>query len=285
MKTTTFFLIIIDVLIHSQIFALKKNVTLLKAINDKQISIKANSLGGYKGDCVHIELKNLSPDSLEIIIESGTTMVSENVIYQDILITKQENISLKSFETKAASLTGFCCRAKKCGPQKGNKFKPMPARKPELKLLASYISKAKYSNDVIQNAIWAVSDSFNTALVIDPKDSLVKKLRSYVCKLKNEIEPWYEITSKTLVYLGGSMQNFNLQLSGILPYVNPKYQYAYLEIINEKGKKIGICVGDWLQEGAHNYQINIPVAGLPDGKYQVTLSANNTIIASREFKL
>ncbi|MBK9283230.1 MAG: hypothetical protein IPM51_02815 [Sphingobacteriaceae bacterium] len=248
---------------------------LQKALDEHYIKASANSLGGYQGFCIQMNLINMSSDSLFILIEAGRRLNSLEEKDQDILITRQEIIVLKKKEQKWVPVYGYCCQASNHCPKKNAKYGLNNLGDSSLVTLARFLNSNQFDNNVTQQAIWALSDQQPSAQVYSKVDTLVKKLRNLVCTLKGEELPWYSLETKTLVYQSGVMQNFATELSGQFNYIIPKDSYTTLHVFDKKGREVCKIIRQWSLKSNTIYDLKLPVKGMAKGKYTIELKTEN----------
>lgn len=280
------YIIIGLVSLHLEVSAKHQQLTLQKALDNKLVSAKVHSLGGYQGYCIKMELRNLSPDSLIILVEAGRRLNSIDEKNQDILIVKEQFVSLKKFEDKYIEVKGYCCQANNHSPNTGAKYDVNKLADSNLVILARYLNSGKYNADVEQNAIWAISDNNNTANVTAANDTSIVPLRNLVATIKGEEIPWYTFLTKTINYAGGRMETFPTLLRGKMNFNNAKECYTTLHVLNEKGIEVCQIIKQWTLAGNNQvYNLNIPIAGLAKGKYTIELKNDKEGLAKKEFKI
>ncbi|MBL7912867.1 MAG: hypothetical protein JNJ41_17520 [Bacteroidia bacterium] len=279
--------IIFCVLVMSlQLTATRQKMYLQKALDLKMVKAQVKSLGGYQGYCIKMDLKNLSNDSLIIIVEAGRRLNSIDEMNQDILITREEIIAMKKMENKSFDVKGYCCQASNHSPIAGAKYDVNKLADSSLVSLAKYLNASKFDKDIEQQAIWAISDKQSTANVASAKDSSFLPLKQLVANLKGEKLPWYSMITKTVLFAGGSMQTFPLYLRGKMNYSNEKEDYVSLYVFNEKGLPVCEIKSQWLLPCSNKeYDLNLPVKGLAKGKYFIELKTPEKQLAKQEFEI
>ncbi len=271
---------------HLGLNAKHEQLSLQNALDKKLVSAKVHSLGGYQGYCIKMEVKNLSPDSLIILVEAGRRLNSIDEKNQDILVVREQFVMLKKYEDKYIDVKGYCCQANNHSPNAGAKYDVSVLADKTLVLLAHYLNVNTFANEVEQNAIWAISDNKNTANVTAANDTLILPLRNLVATIKGEPIPWYTFATKTVNYLGGRMQTFPTVLRGKLNFNNGKECYTTLHILNDKGLEVGNIIKQWTLVGNNQtYNLNMPVAGLANGKYTIELKNDEGELVKKEFKI
>ena len=89
----------------------KKFLSIEKAIKEGIISAEITGKGGYKGECIEMNIKSLIDDDTIVRIEPGRRLLSDDTLLQDILIVKEIQLFLAAREKKQVNIFGFCCQA------------------------------------------------------------------------------------------------------------------------------------------------------------------------------
>lgn len=263
-----------------------QKMNLQKALDLKLVKAEVKSLGGHSGFCINMNLKNLTKDSLVIIVEAGRRLNSVEDKNQDILITQQEIIAMSKAESRSFNVKGYCCQSSHSSPSAGAKYDVNKMADSNLVSVARYLNISKMEPNVEQQAIWAISDNKATANIASQKDTTLLPLKQLVANLKGEKLPWYSMITKTVVFASGSMQTYPLYLRGKMSYSNDKEDYVSLYIFNEKGLPVCEIKSQWLLPCANkNYDLNIPVMGLAKGKYTIELKTPEKQLAKQEFEI
>jgi hypothetical protein len=274
------------VAINLNISAKHQRICLQQALNFKLVKATAVSLGGYQGFCINVCLKNLSNDSLIVILEAGRRLNSIDEKTQDILITRQEIIALKKAENKSVKVKGYCCQAYNYAPLIGAKYDVNKLADSNLVMLSRYLNENNFESQAEQYAVWALSDSKSSAQITSVNDSLITPLKKMVCALKGEVLPWYSIVSSTYVFRNAVIITTPLYLRGNLEYTIDADSYTTMHILNAKGIEVGKIVSKWLLAGKNqNYTLNIPIKNLNKGKYIVELKTVQKQLAIKEFEI
>jgi hypothetical protein len=259
---------------------------LQQALDKNLIKVSASSKGGYQGFCIQMQIRNLTKDSLTIMVEPGRRLNSLRDSRQDILITKQELISLKQFEGKSFSVKGYCCQATNESPSTGDLYGVGKLADSNLVSLALYLNGNKNDLGAEQQAVWAISDNRPASYITSVKDTGANALRKLVCLLKGEVMPWYSMVSKTLTYQSGRMETVPVLLLGDMPFDCDKESYTTLHVLNEKGEEVCRIIQQWTPKGSgQNYELNLPVNMLVRGKYVIELKTPEKLLVSREFQI
>jgi len=279
-------IIIIVSMLGLQLQARHQSMSLQKALDKKLVSTKVFSRGGYQGFCVNLAIKNLTKDSLVIMVEPGRRLNSLDDQNQDILIVKEEIIALKTGEEKRIDVKGYCCQASHHSPPSGAKYDINKLADSNLVKLARLLNFKEFDRGAEQDAVWAISDKRSSAHISSENDSLTQTLREMVAMLKGEELPWYRIISKKYVYKSGAFSFVNLRLQGPISYSNEKEAYGTLWVRDEKGLPVCQIRSEWIKVCANEiYKLDLPIKGLPKGRYFVELTTAEKILAKREFEI
>jgi hypothetical protein len=261
-------------------------MNLQKAIETKKVEVVFKSLGTYKGFCMAMRIKNLSPDTLFVLVEAGRRLNSLVDKNQDILIVKEEIIVLTRKEIKDIVIKGYCCQASNRCPDKGAGYDVNKMADSNLVKVARFVNIHAYGEEIEQEAVWAISDKYSVATVSSANDSLLKPVREMIASITGEELPWYTLITKKYVYAGGVILIVPTTLRGQLQYSNDKENYATLSVLNEKGMQVCQVKNEWLKAGANlNYNLELPIKGLAKGKYRVELKTSEKQLAKREFEI
>ena len=269
---------------HTQ--AKHRKICLQDALDLKLIKAKAYSLGEYQGSCMTIKIKNLTKDSLIILIEAGRKLNSLDDNYQDILIVKEELLGLRLSEEKSIKIKGYCCQASNRGPFSGLEYGLNKLADTNLVKLANYLNVNSFNQTTEQTAVWAISDNRVTASITEINDSIALPLRQMVASIKREPIPWYKLLTKNFQYSTGQISNYPISLRGKLEYSNEKLNYATLIIVNNKGIWTGQIKSFWLDPSIKNeLDLNVSLKGFAKGKYSIQLITNEKQLASKNFEI
>jgi len=262
-----------------------RKVSLQQALERKLVKASAASLGAYKGYCINMTVKNLSPDSLLVYVEPGRRLNSSDDKYQDILVVKEEVIALKKSEEKSCKVKGYCCQAGNSAPQMKSVYTINKLADSNLVYLARFLNRSSFDADVEQHAVWSLSDKRPVATIASPNDSTLLPLKQLVAALKGEQLPWYSLVQGTVVFRSGTILTYPLQLSGKLHYTSESAEYATLYVYDEKGNQVLLQRSQWVQGGSQDLDLRLPVKGLAKGKYTLALRTTNRELATKEFEI
>lgn len=107
---------------------------------------------------INLEVVNNESEVLTLIIDTGQILYSENPDEQDIIITRDEEITLKPQEKKTIPLYGMCIQEYNAAPDATTVYELGTKAKGNLATLAMRIQKEKAFGIAGQQAVWALTD-------------------------------------------------------------------------------------------------------------------------------
>lgn len=150
------------------------------------------SQGGHSGNCINIEVKNLTNKLLNLEMAPGTVFIPDDNGEQTLITAKEQMLALNKNEVKIFKVFAYCTEASDSSPRKESKFQMAQTSNAKLKNLALFLDSLKNMDDhVIQNSIWCVTDSHSVSNVYSDDLKVSKALRSYLCSATGQKDTWY----------------------------------------------------------------------------------------------
>ena len=250
-----------------------------------KINVSVKSLGGYQEKCIQFELKNITLDTVYVHIEAGRRLVCKDSTMQDIFLVKENKIRLLPLEAQQVEGYGFCCNATKHGPSKDVVFDlGYMAPAPWLKL-ANFINENNFSRDIIQPAVWAISDDRSVATIGNGLDDPSQQLRKMVSKIKGLECPWYTINYEKDE--ARFVTDVHEMVTARVPYNLSNHGIVSIVVKNSQGGIVKtVLSGQTLGPGAHEYFLDLDVRNWPKGEYMLYIYEDYSLLNSkRKFKL
>ncbi len=266
----------------NQTFALNF-VSLEEAVKKGFVNLIIKSKGGYLGEVIEMKVKNNSNRSLDFRLETGRKLDSKNNNEQDILVTKPEEFSLCSNQTKTIKVTGMCCQAHNLCPHENADYSIGRMADSNLIKLATFIDKNKYyANFSAQQAVWVVSDNNSLGSITDGNRTVVETLRRYVSKLTGKTIPPYEIS-----YVRNSereVQGSAKTIDGTFDYTLPVNAHVTIGIYDENGVLVQTLFQNIEhQRGNYKLYFKFRTLNLPSGVYYAKMKMNGSV--GKEMKI
>jgi len=256
-----------------------------KLIETGKVKALFRSSGGHQEYCIEMKIKNNTGSALTIEVEPGRRLEADTVSDQDMLIVKDQTITLAAGQTFIGKLYAFCCQKKDRSPAKGHSFKVGAMATAALVKLAQFISKNNFSSTAVQNSIWVLSDKHNLSSVHEGDRQENAELRALTAELAGIKMPWYYISYKDVP--GMVFSDKASTLSGKIDYTLTTGTSVTVIVKNTNGMIIRTLLENKAQHpGKQTLPLSFPVSGLSKGKYQILVLDDGTnIIHSREFEL
>jgi hypothetical protein len=213
-----------------------------------------------------MSLENKSLHALNILVESGRNLLSNDTNKQDILIVKEEVFVLNKGENESKDLFGFCSQSHKGSPSKNEEYALGQMKDKKTVQLTTYLAKNKYPLSAMQNAIWVMTNNRRVEGIYHENRDSIRSLMDYVSNLTYRFTPWY------------SIEYFEDESS--LVSDNAKQIYGEFEGRLLKDTKVKVVVFDMLNiaqlrkeiiitKEANAHPINVDVSSLPKGRYHI----------------
>ncbi len=266
----------------NQTFALNF-VSLEEAVKKGFVNLIIKSKGGYLGEVIEMKVKNTSNRPLDFKLETGRKLDSKNNNEQDILVTKPEEFSLCSNQTKTIKVTGMCCQAHNLCPHENADYSIGRMADSNLIKLATFIDQNKYyANFSAQQAVWAVSDNNSLGSITDGNRTVVETLRRYVSKLTGKVIPPYEVS-----YVRNSereVQGRARTIDGTFDYALPVNAHVTIGIYDENGVLVqALFQNIEHQRGNYKLYFTFRTLNLPSGVYYAKMKTNGSV--GKEMKI
>jgi uncharacterized protein YozE (UPF0346 family) len=211
-------------------------IPLKDASNQKIVSINIHGIkteiGSYKnhhyGDCITVELKNLSYNNINLKLEAGRLLICDYDSIQNMMITKSLIFALKPKESATYNAYAMCVEKTDHSPDHNSTFKIGEMAKGYLLELAKLLEQNNYQDNAGQNAVWALTNNNDTANIYTSDKDECSSLRKFVSQTKGFNK---NITDNT-IYL----ENDDNYISGNIAWEMANKGNASLIVYDEKGK-------------------------------------------------
>jgi len=267
----------------------KKYLSIEEAMKNKIVEARIIGKGGHTGECITLDIQSLVDYDTLIRIEPGRRLVSDDTLLQDILIIKEIQLFLAAKEKKLINLFGFCCQATNHSPYGGAKFNVGYMPDSSFIKLAMFLSASNLPLDVMQNAVWVLSNDHALNSIHNDNDAdrpKMKELYQLIAGLKGlEIKfPWY-----TLKYKQDTATLFSnkpTKLFGEIEYYLSNPANVDLVVRDSRNNFVAnLFVNRPQNPNNYTYRFTLDVAKYPKGKYYVILYVDNQLRVRKEFEL
>ena len=250
-----------------------------------KINARLTALGGHSENCMSIELKNLSKDTVFLFLEPGRRLLASDTTLQDILIVKKQNIILAPLAVQRINGYGFCCESNNSSPSKGATYSIGRMAPDSWVKLAEFISTNKFPKEALQSAVWVMSNDHDISSVHAEDEKSIQPLRKLLGELKGVEVPWYSKTYE---------KDANMVFSGRQEYILGTIHYklknnAIVSIVVRD--KWGTIAKTLVEEaakgpGPQEYDLQLNVKGWGKGEYTITIMQDySNVNSSLSFKI
>lgn len=172
-------------------------ITLDQAIAQGKVQATILPFGadGWKQG-LRVNVKNISGKTIRITMPKGTIFIPDNGEEQTLVTSGDEVFALNSNQEKLIVRKGFCTELHDHGSDDESTFKLGFSQNATLMKLISFMDSINVTeNDIIQSAVWAITDQENVAYVEGEDTASARKVRERICALTNQPVPWYTTQS------------------------------------------------------------------------------------------
>lgn len=259
---------------------------LADAVKAKALTSSFTGAGGHSGNCMKVNMQNLKDEEVRIVIPAGTLFKPADDGAQNILVPQEQFVILKPGESKTTFIKGFCCEASDRSPAKDMSFTLTASKDPKMAKLFTFLKGKQYPDDVLQNAIWCVSDNHQVSDIYVPKMEMVKPLRDELCTITGQKDTWYSTPTSHNVDAQGNISHQTTSVTGMIKFKALKNATIHNEIYDASGKLLMKNPNSFnIKPGSVEYDFEIRVSGWEKGTYVVKVFEDETVIHKQEFKL
>lgn len=247
-----------------------KFISIEKWIKNNKLKSLIKGLGGHQGDCIKMDLKNLSSDTLYVLLEPGRRLVSEDSTLQDILVVKSQYIVLVPFASETITAYGFCCESTMHSPSKDSDFDIGYMEKPSWIRLANLIDTNSFPSDAVQSAIWVLSNNHDISSISDQNQKTVQLLKKTVANILGIQMSWYELT-----YVNDTSTLFSNKpetMWATVDYYVKNNTIITMNIRDKSGKIMTTLIKESSKgPGTYSYNLELKVKDWPKGEYTLSI--------------
>lgn len=177
------------------------NITLAEAIAQGKVKIEILPFGTTGWDAMQVNVKNISGAKMKLIIPKGTLFVPDINDEQTLITSEDEIFALNAGQEKLIARKGFCTELHDHGSKESSTFTFGFSGNTKLMNLINYMDSIGITNeDMIQNAVWSITDNSPVGYIESDEDTTRERLlRQRVCALTAQAMPWYDTESKIII--------------------------------------------------------------------------------------
>ncbi|MFT4600427.1 MAG: hypothetical protein ACI857_000601 [Arenicella sp.] len=114
--------------------------------------------GQYFGKCMNLKIRNISAESLLILVDPGLMLMSDDTVAQDMLITKKFHVELAKNESKTMDIYAMCSEIHDGQPFSAINYSVGAMADSNLVSIAQTVNDMYMQNICGQGAVWAYTD-------------------------------------------------------------------------------------------------------------------------------
>lgn len=260
-------------------------ISISEALAQKKIDASFISKGGHSGECVEMKIVNLTNDQLNIQLDAGDKLMSEDSTKQNIFISHTDLIALAPKGTRLKNIYGFCCAVTKHSPTKDNHFSFVKNSNGKEVKLASFINTHRsIDEDALQHAIWVVCNGEDAAGIYAEDMTEVQELKKLVAEITGKPIPWY--TKKFDRDSTGMLVRRALKLYAVMHFDLMQPSEVTVVIKDATGNTMKIPMQEKLLERGHyDFEYNWETNMISPGTYYAQIYCNGQMIQEKEIIL
>jgi hypothetical protein len=162
----------------------QKRIALRDAILRKIVVAEFKGLGGFNNKAVELVVTNKGKENIEITLERGEFLLSENPKEQRLLTAETVLLALQPKTTAKQAIYAFCSQKHNSSPSTGARFKASGKATKTLCDLMALVETEKYYDHAAQEAVWCITDNADIQWLMSENAAEEKALREFVAAAK-----------------------------------------------------------------------------------------------------
>jgi len=263
-----------------------KSVSIHELISKGALRVSVQGAGGHEGECILMYLENPSADTTFFRIEPGRVLSSLDTSIQDILITREEMLSLAPGEQRMIDIYGFCGQASNASPDSAQVFRVGEMADSMVVVLAEFLNERdnNFPEDAIQHAVWCLTDDYDVDEIYSDDLASIADLRTLVASLKGNEEQWFSI--ENVPASSGGYSYYTKTITGKFEIFIPVDCMVDIIIIDEYGEKWDEFEKDVpYKDGTYQYSFKLTATNWPQGKYFLCILGDGNLLYKKAFEL
>lgn len=265
--------------------AQKPTLAFEKALAEKKIEVVILPTGGHSGNCINLEVKNLTNKLLNLAMSPGTVFVPEDGEEQTLVTAKELMVALEKNQVKKLKVFAYCTEAGDKCPSTTSKFQIATTQNASLNKLTHFLDSLKTPDDhMIQNSIWCVTDSHSVSNVYSADPKISKALRGYLCAATGQKDTWYSTRRDISVDRNNRIVSTPKEIKGDIAFQTAEAVELQGVVKDSLGNVIftnpnkTVCPA-----GKIRFEFKLRIDGWQPGNYSVVYTNNGKEILSQPF--
>jgi hypothetical protein len=244
-----------------------KTYELQKAIDEGLVELLSIEHLGKKQ--LKIRIKNLNKrKDFKVHFKTGLQFASQDTSLQDQIIVQGRSVLVRAAKSVSPTFTSYCTQASNISPGSGSVFSLKKEADGKLMELASFLSKKRDMDYMIQQAVWVVSDEHDLRGLHHEDSREALEIQEFVSKLTGKPLPEYTIRYKEALEGQQAFTREAVMVVGLHRYQLAEDGYFSCRIYNEAGELVQEVFENMLQKkGNVRFNFKLKAWNLPKGKY------------------
>lgn len=257
------------------------STSLNELMDSESFKYSFTGTGKSSGDVIQATLENTGMKKLEVEIPSG--YVFENPDAQDMLITQPHILALAPNEKKVIKVKGYCTEPFESVPSDDQEFTFAMGTETEQQLV-DYMQGKNFSRDLVQEAVWSLSEDFPLYGIYEAEDQNSDALLEAVADILGEEVPDYSVEFDQT-----ENQPFEDQVSTVhltFEYELEKHVTLDFIVYDPEGEIVFVIFENRTMSPAkYSQNLDLTLTNYPRGMYTVALLSNNEPLEQKEIMI
>jgi len=264
-------------------------LTLGEALDQRLVSVEPVSLGGHSGDCVALHIQNHSMRPMTLSLPAGTVFEPANGEDQSLVVPVERQLALSGRSSETLPATAFCTEMGDASPAEEGGFALGRTANPLLDSLFGYLAlhpSLASEHNVLQNAIWAITDNSDVGSIYAEGQPEVTKFREWICKLTGRENVWYNTVLDTRLDEERRIVRTAVSVRGQVMLNRRESLTLQGHVENEQGEVVwSFERANRLPAGTLRFRFSLEVEGWQSGGYALVYKSGTEEIIRQEFRI
>lgn len=241
--------------------------------------------GGYNTESIKLKLTSLGKGQ-RVLIPLGTRFKSALGDEQDLVVPEDLIVSVPRGGEKEINLDAYCVQQSNLSPDAGQTFALAKEQNEKLIKVLEFMKGKGYDSDVVQEAIWSVTDGSNVA-GISMQNEKEKALREFLCETLGKENVWYDLDRDFQQTASREIVPETRSIAGDIAYEVTQTGNVAMQVVTEEGEVIRELGGGMPIEhtGSYKFRFSMKVQGWDRGLYFVQLKLEDTVFHKVAFEV
>jgi len=263
---------------------------------DEILSLKEAKIKGWidykasgNGESTHylkplkIIVRNRKDDPVKIKINSGRKFISKDTLIQNLIVTKEELITLKAFESKNVEVFSMCIQQYNGCPSDKAEYEAGEMADKKLLAVVKIIEENGYYNTIGQYAVWAITDDLPLDQISGYDTIAAKNLQKLTSLLTGKPIPIIKKGDYRTDYYCG---NYKIRVYGTVEFTIPGKSEVAIAMFNKENMVVReLLFEPFVEPGTYEFKFSFDASVYTDPVYYIKLIINKDVKIVKELTL